>query len=158
MLPQTPQGDSSNAVVDFLCASSDLSGASILDTAGDLGDLADSLVPVSSLGATATGRTPWPGALGYLNAEGGRALSIVGRLGLAASGVGVLFDLASGDVRSAVFTGIDAFAYTGLGALAATGVTTAGSTTATALAVAGTYYASGGSEGILSSLCGMRSQ
>lgn len=166
--PHSIDNDADPPPPDFLCSSSGVDGPvdAALGIAGNVGDVADSLLPAASLGSavaapSATGpalSTPWPDAVQFVGNLGRSALSTVGRVGQIGSAASVVLDLAQRDFRSAAFTLIDAGVYTMLGGLAATGVTTAGSTTAAALTAASIYFASGGSQGAVQQLCGQDSR
>lgn len=146
-----------NPIVNFLCTDSSSNtlenAAGVVDTAGTV---ADAVQPVVATGAAAAGASrslPNSQAVSFLGSEMASVLTVTGRIGTAASGFGVVYDLAYARFSDALYGAADLGVYWGLGAFGAGGaVTTAGATLATAGTAAVVYTLNGGSKGMVQSL------
>jgi hypothetical protein len=84
-----------------------------------------------------------------------KGLSRLGTAGGYAAVFGIAFDAMSGEIQSALYDSVDALTYTALAAAGAAGaLESAGGSAALAGATMATYYAEGGSRGIVQQTLG----
>jgi hypothetical protein len=94
-----------------------------------------------------------PQAWSFLGDQTAGALSVAGRIGSVASGIGIGVDLYNGQWTSAFYDTVDFGVYWGLGAVGTAGaMTTAGTTLAATGTAAVAYTLNGGSKGMAQSL------
>jgi hypothetical protein len=148
LLPQT------NLIKNWLCKNTQSNGiANAINAAGNAGTVADAVNPAVALASAAAGGSralASPQALSILGNIVSEGLSTPGAVGNVAAGVGIAVDVISGDFQSALYDTADAAVYGGLALVGAGGaVETLGGSAAAAGATMASYYAAGGSRGIV---------